>query len=308
MTGRPFPVDTNRTAIAIGYKNPSLIADQVLPYEPVAGEKFSYLKHTLAEGYTVPDTKVGRKSDPNEISFSAENITAQVEAYGLTDFVPASDSENAPKGYDPVGRAVTGIMDIITLDREVRVANLVMTPANYATNKKEMTNAERFGTTTTGLDPYVVIQAAWDAMLIKPNKAVMGAKLWSYLKTSEALTKAYFGNANTGKVLKKQEFAELFELQELLVGSSMVNTVKKGKTASLANCWTTNLLLMNQNPASVNSGTFGFTARHGNRVAATEEVTKKGLKGGVDVWAGEFVKELICSEPHGYLISNCIAP
>ena len=305
---RPFPVDTARTAIAIGYRNTELIADQVLPYETVPAEKFSYLKHKFADGFTIPDTKVGRKSDPNQVSFSAENLTAQVEAYGLEDFVPQSDIDNAPAPYSPVDRSVMGIIDLITLDREVRVANLVMTPGNYTTNKKAMTNNERFGTTNTGLDPYEVIAEAINAMLIKPNKSVMGAKLWNYLRKSESLTEAYFGNASSGKVLKKQEFCELFELNELLVGRSFVNTAKKGQAVSLANAWTTNLLLMNQNTASTNSGTFGFTARYGNRIAATEQVSKRGLTGGVEIWAGEFVKELICSEPHGYLISNCIAP
>nr|BDD46393.1 hypothetical protein 11 [bacterium] len=307
MTQRPFPVDTKRTAIAIGYKNNNLIADRVLPYETVPGEKFSYLKHTLAEGFSIPDTKVGRKSDPNNVSFTAEEVTAQVEAFGLSDFIPQSDIDNAPENYDPVNRSVVGIMDLILLDREKRVADFVLNKNNYASNKKVLTTAERFGTETTGLDPYDVISNAIDAMIMNPNKCVIGSKLWNYLKKCDSLTKAYFGDANSGKVLKPQEFAELFELNELIVGTSMVNTAKRGQAVSLAKCWGSKILLMHQNTASVNSGTFGFTARHGDRVVDTQEVKKKGLKGGTEVWAGEHVKEIMCSEPHGYLIDNCIA-
>jgi hypothetical protein len=170
-----------------------------------------------------------------------------------------------------------------------------------------LTNAERFGTASTGADPYDVISDAIDDMIMNPNKCVMGAKLWNYLKKSASLTEAYFGSANSGKVLKPREFAELFELEELIIGSSMINTAKRGQAVSLGKCWGSKILLMHQNTASVNSGTFGFTARHGERIADTQEVRKKGLSGGIDVWAGEYVKEVMCSEPHGYLIDNCLA-
>ncbi len=307
MTTRPFPIDTKRTAIAIAYRNEGLIADKVLPYEPVGGEKFSYTKHNLADGFTIPDTKVGRKSNPNAVSFSAKEETEKVEAYGLEDFVPQSDIDNAPENYDPLNRSVTGIMDLITLDREVRVANLVFNANTYATNKKVLANAERFDTSSTGADPVDVIQDAIKAMIIKPNQMVLGAELWMYLRKHESITKAIFGDANKGKLIRREELAELFELKEVLVGESFVNIAKKGKAVELQRCWGKKIGLFNQNPASANYGTFGFTARHGNRIASSKEIEKKGLTGGTEVWAGEFVKEIICSEPHGYLIDNCIS-
>jgi len=307
MTTRPFPTDTKRTAIAIGYKNTNLIADKVLPYETVPAEKFSYLKHTIADGFTLPDTKVGRKSDPNSVSFSAEDKIEKVEAYGLDDYIPQSDIDNAPENYDPVNRSVIGIMDLILLDREKRVADFVLNKDNYSANKKVLTNAQRFGTATTGLDPFTVITDAIDAMLMKPNQMTLGGKLWNFLKSCDSITSAYFGSANAGRVLKPQELAELFEMNEIIVGSSFVNTAKKGQVVNLAKCWKSSILLAHQNPVTVNSGTFGFTARHGDRIVGSQEVKKKGLTGGTEVWAGEFVKEVMCSEAHGYLIDNCLA-
>lgn len=305
MTNRPMPTATVRTAIAIGYRNNNLIADKVLPYEKVNGEKFTYLKHTLANGYTVPDTKVGRKSDPNTVSFSAEEKTDKVEAYGLSDFVPQSDVDASVENYDPINRSITGIMDLVLLDREVRVANMVNDEATYGNNKKVLTDSEKF-TADNGANPVDVIDDAIKNMLVAPTHMLFSYDIWSFLRKDDAITRAIYGDGHKGKLAKTKDVAELFGLNEILVGQAHVNTAKKGKAVNIERCWENNIILFNQNPASSDNGTFGFTARFGNRVVDTQEVKKKGLTGGIDIWAGEFVKEVVCSEAHGYLIKNCI--
>lgn len=304
---RPFPVDTQRTAIAIAYRNEELIADQIAPYYPVGGEKFSYLKQTVAEGFTVPNALVGRKSDPNSVSFSATNVTDSVVAYGLQDFVPQSDIDNAPGSQNPVDRATMGIMELILLDREKRTADLFTTAANYTTNKKVLTDAERFGTATTGLDPVTVIGDAIDAMLFPPTHALMSLALWNYLRACDEITTALYGDSNKGKMVARQEFAALFELKEIIVGKSKINTNKKGQSISLSRCWGNDIILFARNDASPETGTFALTARDGERIAATEQNAKRGLTGGTEIWAGEKVKEFMTSEHHGYLIKNCRA-
>ncbi len=81
---RPFPMDPKLTAIAIAYRNPdiALIADQVLPRTPTEAS-FKWLRYALADGFTVPDTKVGRKSTPNEVEFSATEVIDNVVDWGL---------------------------------------------------------------------------------------------------------------------------------------------------------------------------------------------------------------------------------
>lgn len=304
---RPFPVDTQRTAIAIAYRNTTLVADQIAPYYPVGSEKFSYLKHTVAGGFTVPNTLVGRKSDPNPVSFSATEVTDRVAPYGLEDFIPQSDIDAAPKGYDPVDRATVGIMDLVLLDREKRTADLFTTEANYSTNKTVLTNAQRFGTVTTGVNPVTTIQDAIDAMLFPPTHALMSIALWNYLKQCDEITKALFGNANTGKIATLQEFASIFGLNEVIIGKARINTNKKGQALSLSRCWGNDIILYARNDASPETGTFAQTARHGDRIVGSQQVPKRGLKGGTEIWAGEEVKEFMASEHHGWLIKNCRA-
>jgi hypothetical protein len=136
MANAPFPIQPALTAVAIRYGNSSYIADSVAPRLPVATQEFKYLKHVLADGFTLPDTRVGRKSQPNEVEFSATEETASTEDYGLEDPIPQADINNAPANYDPLARATEGVMDLIMLDREKRVADVIFAAGTYATANK----------------------------------------------------------------------------------------------------------------------------------------------------------------------------
>src|SRR5579885_831323 len=88
----PFVINPELTAIAVGYKNPdvALIADQVLPRVPTA-ETFTYTVYDTAQAYTLPATEVGRRSEPNVVTFGGTAVTDSVKDYGLDDPVPQRD-------------------------------------------------------------------------------------------------------------------------------------------------------------------------------------------------------------------------
>lgn len=72
MSKAPFPIDAHLTAIAIAYRNSSMIADEVLPRVPVGKAEFKWWEYDLGQGFTVPNTNVGRTSQPNQVEFNAE--------------------------------------------------------------------------------------------------------------------------------------------------------------------------------------------------------------------------------------------
>lgn len=101
MSNAPFPIDPELTAIAIAYRNGRMISDEVLPRVPVGKQEFKFWKYDLAQGFTVPETLVGRKSKPNEVEFSATDETGSTEDHGLDAPVPQADIDNAPTNYNP---------------------------------------------------------------------------------------------------------------------------------------------------------------------------------------------------------------
>ena len=171
----PFPVTPELTAISVAYKNKTFIADEVLPRVPVGVESFKYRKFALADGFTIPNTLVGRTGSPNELQFGFTEATASTADYGLDDPIPQKDIDNAPAGYDPVGHAVESLSNIILLDREKRAADLVFNTNSYATaNKLAISvSTSKFGDFTNS-DPIKTIMDALDACTIRPNILVFG--------------------------------------------------------------------------------------------------------------------------------------
>lgn len=78
MSGQPFPVDPVLVGIVQAYKNGALIADQVLPrLSPLLPrEQFKWWFFDFGQFITLHDTKVGRKSSPNEVEFEAKETPA----------------------------------------------------------------------------------------------------------------------------------------------------------------------------------------------------------------------------------------
>lgn len=307
MSKTPFPVDPHLTAIAIAYRNPAFIADSVLPRIPVGKREFKYGVVPMEEGFSVPDAHVGRKSRPNQVSFTKKDETGAVEDYGFDDDIPQDDIDQAPANSNPKGRSIEGIMNYVGINRELRTARLVFDPNQYhADNKIALTGADRFSDPAS--DPVGVIAEGIDACLVRPNKIVIGGKVWTQLRKHPKIVKAVNGNDGDSGMARRAAIAELFEVQEVLVGQSWLNTAPKGKDVTLSQIWGNAVALLYIDPTADTRGglTFGFTAEYGTRVAGEIPNPHVGMRGGVTVRAGESLAELVVASRAGYLISNAI--
>ena len=307
MSNAPFPITPELTAVALAYRNNRLIADEVLPRTPVGMQEFKYLKYALEDGFTIPDTKVGRKGTPNQVEFGATETTSATQDYGLDDVIPQNDINNAPVNHDPVSRSTEMLTDLILLDREKRVADLVFDANQYATaNKVTLSGTSQFS--DAGSDPIKTIMDALDACVMRPNIMVMGRAVFSVLSRHAKIVEAALGTGADAGIVRRQAIADLFELEDVLVGESWLNTAKRGQSASLARVWGKHVGLIYRDRLAGPQGgtTFGFTAEWGNRVSG-QRPEDVGLRGGVRVRVGESVKELLTANDLGYFIQNAIA-
>jgi hypothetical protein len=308
MAIRPFPINPVLTAVALAYRNPdvALIADQVLPLTPTAQE-FKWLKYDLASGYTVPDTKVGRKSSPTEVEFNATEQIDKCVDYGLDDFIPNEDIDADNQGIDPRGTATGYLTNLIMLAREIRVANAVFNAANY-TNTVTLSGTGQYSDGANS-DPVAGIGDILDVPIYRPNIAVFGQAAWTKTRRHPKLVQAIKGTAQGAGMVSRQEFADFFELNEVLVGAGFVNTAKKGQTVANSRVWGKHIaFLYRDRAAGPQAGvTFGFTAQWGGRIAGNLNEQKRGLTGGEIVRVGERVKEVIAAPDMGYFVQNAVA-
>lgn len=320
---RPFQVDAALTAIAIGYMNPanSYIADKVLPRMPVGSEQFKWTKYPIDEAFNIPDARVGRKGRVSQLEFGGKEQSSAVEDFGYDSPIPNSDIQAAAEArergvsaFNPEAHAVMMINDTLLNQREVRVANMVHNPANYAAGRKvTLAGNDRFNDYANS-DPIGVIKAGMDATLVqRPNTMSLGRAVWSKLSSHPKIVNAVKGNLTEEGIVTIEQFTELFRgegITEVNVGDAWYNTAKPGKAVELSRAWGNHIALTHKNPIASPEGggvTFGLTAQYGSKIAGRIEDQDVGLQGGVRIRSGERLKELIVAQDVGYLIQNAIA-
>jgi hypothetical protein len=307
-----FPVDPVQTAISVGYQNAMYIADKVLPRVGVGRQEFKYLTYPIEESFRLPDSTVGRRGKVNEVLLTAEEKIASTDDYGLEDPIPFTDIDAAQSAgmRSPVDHATMQLTDYILLGHEVRTAALVFDASNYpSTNKTQLLTTNQWNEfSETDSDPIDDILTGADAMLMWPTHMVMGTAVWRSLRVHPKIVAAIHGSNTPVSMVGRRQVADLFELEEVLVGESRLNTAKYGQPAVLGRAWGPHCLLFHVNPnADARQGlSWGYTAQYQTRVTGTIQDTNIGLRGGTRVRVGESVKELITAPLAAYLIEDAV--
>ncbi len=305
---RPIPTDPRLAGIVIAYRNAELIADRVLPRVPVGKREFRWLKFDRAERMTVPETLVGRKSVPNEVDFTAQEEAGMVYDRGLDDLVPNDDvAEAQGTGYDPLGEAAEGLMDLILLDREIRVAAKVMNPAAYPA-ANQVTITDKWDDPDS--NPVTAISDYLDGLFLRPNVLVMPVPVWNKLKAHPKVIAAITPAGKTDGFATREQFAALLEIDEVIVGAGWKNSAKPGQTPTIVRVWGGDSVLAFYRSATATPRrgvTFGYTAQWQGRVSGQIPEPKNGLRGSVRVRAGESVNELLVCPDLAFLFKDVLS-
>lgn len=316
MSTTAFPVNPELTAVAIGYKNRDidLIADTVLPRISTP-KKFSYTKYTQADGYTVPATRVGRKSEPTMVDFGGTMVNDECVDWGLDDLLPndeieAWDAMSKPAtAVSPLAKSTSLLTGLVMLDREIRVAGTVFAAATYAAGNQATLSGTSQWSDFANSNPLDALLAALDVPLFRPNTVVLGQAVWTKLRQHPRVIQAANASAQTGGAITRQQLADILEVRDVLVGSGFVNTARKGQAAAFSRVWGKHcaLLYIGADLANADQPCFGFTAQFGTRIAGAIAEPRKGLRGGQILRVGESVKEVISANDSGYYFQNAVA-
>jgi hypothetical protein len=310
MARTPFPIIPALCAVAIGYKNEEMVADQVLPMVTVPAREFYYLDFRSIDIFTVPELEVGRKSAPNEVEFGAERLLNNVKDYGLRDRIPQADIDaaaKAPYPYDPEARSAEAMMKLVKLGREVRTARLVFNKATYSDKLQTIFDKNTcFANPDT--DPIGVISQALDQPLMRPNVLHFGRSAWTTLRQHPKVVKACNGSfAGDAGLASRQAVAELFEVSKIVVGSGWVNVARKGQKPQRVRVWGGHMSAFYQDASVSNAeggATFGYTAHYGQAWGGSQPDKDIGPQGGVEVRVGETLREMVVFNEGAYFFGN----
>lgn len=314
MAQTEFPMNPALTAIAVGYKNPdvALIADQVMPRVSVQTKLFAHTQYNKADAYTVPDTRVGRKSEPTQVDFGGTLVQAACLDYGLDDLVPNDEItqwESMPKpagAVSPQAKSTSLMTGLLMLDREVRVAARVTNAANYAAGQSVALSGASMWSDYSNSDPLDALLRALDVPLFRPNTLTIGRSAWTVLRKHPKLVNAVFRQSANSGTITTQDLVDLLEIKQVLVGDSFVNTARRGQAPNFQRTWGKHcaLLFISEDMANADQPQWGYTAQWGQRIAGAIPEPRKGLRGGETVRVGESVVEIVSDSGCGYLFQN----
>lgn len=315
----PFAINPELTAICVGYKNPDqdMIADQVMPRVPTA-ETFKWTEYDSAQAYTVPDTRVGRKGEPNVVTFTGIDHTDSVLDYGLDDPIPQRDIEvfaampKPPNGGGPIDPKTLSAMyltGLIDLAREIRVAGTVFASGNYAAANQETLSGTDQWSDYVNSDPLSDILNALDVPLIRPDTFTISQSVWTVLRQHPKIVQAIYKTNQGAGTVNKQMLADILEIKRVLVGAGRMNTARKGQNAAFTRVWGkhASLTCSSSIAAQTMQPVWGWTASFGTKFAGEIPNPGTGLKGSTTVRVGEQVKEVVAAKDAGYFFQNAIA-
>ncbi len=309
----PFHIDATMTAASVGYKNPAhaLIADRVLPSVAIVTKKFRYKTYNDDTFFNLPDATMGRTSKSNQVNIASSSETSDVADYGLHDKVPMDDinqSQNASQNAaNPLMDAAMHLTSLIQINREKRVADLVQDNANYGSDLvKALSGASRWDNDAS--DPVKAMLEALDKPLMRPNKIIFGQEAWTQLRLNENVAKRIYGANSAGAIITPQALADVLMVNEVIIGSSYMNTAKRGKEATLKRVWGKNVAMLYIDPSANAQGgiTWGFTAAYRHREVMTKFDDEAGLGGSTMIQVGESCRELMIAKQAGFLFKDVI--
>lgn len=306
-----LPITEQQTGLVTAYTNKKMIADEVMPIDQLLKPnlEYSYFERTVGDAFLIQETAVGRKSRPNQVYFSGQKKSGLAKAYGLeaplsNEDLEQLDNDQRTKVLD---RTLEGLINRVLLGREVRVANHVADLTNYLSGQsKVVDNADKL--TVANADIFGLVSDMLEKALVRPTMLGMNTKVWGKLRTHASIINALFPNGNGSGVASREQIAELFEVDKILVGQAMVSSNKNPKAPITSQCWGNHLFGLHQEELStLTEGiTWGMTAQVGERIAESNEDKSMGLKGGLIVKAGFYQDEIVVGKGAGFLLKDII--
>jgi hypothetical protein len=233
------------TTIALSFKVPNRIADEVAPPIGVAQEDGQYAIFGK-ESFNIPDAHRRPKKGYKEIDWTLSKASYHAEEYGLEMRIDDRERRASPSNVNLDTITVETITENLLNAREKRVADMVRSTANLTQNVT-LAGADRWDDVLGG-DPigdidagHAIIQAQYG---YTANTVTMGWDVWQALRRNPVIRAELLD----GEQLTEARLATLFGVERIIVGATMYNTANLNQTQTLVDMWGTDAILGYINP------------------------------------------------------------
>lgn len=220
-------IDPILSTVVRGYKHAAYVGSRLFPAVYVRTSGGQVLEFDK-DAFKIYSTRRAPGSSTAVIEWGYKGKSFALVQDALNGVVPREHQRDASvvPGIDLGRGAVNRVMRSVTLNLEVDQATLATTAANYpATNKLALSGATKW--TDPASKPVDDIEAAREAIRsqcgIYPNVCVMSPKAYIAARNNPSVIGRvlYGGNPATPAQVTKQALADLFNVDEVIVGEGV---------------------------------------------------------------------------------------
>ena len=304
--------DSALTNLSVQYRNEGFIGTQLLPIVMVAKASGIYYKYSKRDRLAAPEDSVMQRSMPNEITENRTIGNYNTSGYALMDFVSENTLKNQDAPLDEMVDLIAAVNDAMDLREEKRCATVLTTAANFAGNTTTLSGTSQWSDYTSGVsNPIADIELARDACWSGPGNTKLvgycGLAVYNILRHHPKV-EAAFKHTDGLKGVNRQQLAEYFELDDILVSKAWEDTANEGQNPSYSRMWGKffGVVRVAENPG-IRSAGFGYTFRHGERKTTEWYDPKPGTEGGYYGKVGVEEGHVVVAPDTGFLIVNAVA-
>lgn len=222
--------------ISLAFKNDRLIASALSPSVPVQHESDTYYVYSQ-DSLIMPATLRGNGAVANQATWNVSTSSYTLNEHALRDLVTDRDRDNADTPIKMDIDTTEYLTEKILMRREIELQQLVQTSATWA-NSTSLTTTLKWNTSTT--NPITQIDSAASLIALtsgkQPNVVVMNDETFRTVKeNTSTVDRVKYTSAES---LTPNMIARLFNVEQVLVGGSILNTAEEGvNTVTMSFIW-----------------------------------------------------------------------
>ncbi len=282
-------IDTAMSNLSLAYKNANNIIRQVLPPFPTEHKSNVVYKYGQELFMTQDDLRAAG-AEPKDATWKLSTVSFACGGHALHDKIARDTENNADPALSLIADSTTVLTAKSSLNEEVAgVAAIVSAMSSYVLDQ---------ATTpwnSADVDPYKILRGYIDTVTLAsgrvPNMLALAAQVWTAIRTNPNVVGLITGAPvlPNAKVTLAQ-FAELLELDEVIVGRTIYNTAL-GATKSFV--WGQKALLFYRDPnPGLRTLSLGYTPIWTKALAAVTGLEKiPGMDGQGDQFVQQYYWE-----------------
>jgi len=304
LTQRDVVVDPVLSNVSIRYSNEDFVWNRVMPVFPVGKQSGKYYKYDKANLRAV-DTERAGGSPANEVEYGLSTDSVFANDHALKEFVDDQVRDQADQALNPLIDATEDVTERLQIGTEKALATTMADTTTITQNTtlsgtdqwSDFSNSDPIGDVRTGM------QTVRKAIGRKPNTLLLGQEVFDKLQDhTDIIERIKYSQlaATTEELL-----ARIFNVERVIVASSIENTAHEGAADSLGYIWGKHAWILYVAPQRrLKTITFGWTFTWKDRVTKRwRDEDREGTYVRVN-W--NYDQKIVAAEA-AYLIKNAVA-